>query len=218
MSSSRPARPGTYRPSRPVQGAGPGQRSRGGATRGCRPRWRVGGAGAACAHPIPVQFPGELRLVLGLGPLLEVVELVQAIRAHNAKADRLPWPCDAAAKSGGRAAGKRPRHNTRHPLRVSTLTRNAVCPPNPHTAPSSQLRVCPQARSFWSAPNRIPTHASARPPRARELSRSFLIWSMTILKPMPMPKPTTVKPTMRAQLSAGPPTSPPKTMKVSREA
>ena len=161
-------------------------------------------SGAACAHPIPLEFPGELNLVLGLGPLLELVELVQAIRAQHAKANRLPRPCrceDAGAWAC--SAGKAAHHNTRHPLRASIPPRSCACPPT-HTPLPDPSSNCPAPQLGFAPKPASPLTASAPPSsRARELSRSFLIWSMTILKPRPMPKPTTVKPTdMRTQLEA----------------
>ena len=168
LCSSRPARSGTYRPSRPV-GGGEGGKTRSAVTRRrnawlhASPAW---GGAAVGAHPIPLEFHLEDFVVLDPRRLLELVELVQAIRAHDAKADRLPWPCEAAVLACGAGQG----HNSAPPScgrAYPRLARNTACPTSsPHTAPSSQLHLSPQARSL-SAPRGAHPPPRLRPPSSR---------------------------------------------------
>ena len=157
LCSCRPARSGTYRPSRPVGGERGGQDQVSG--HAAAQRVAVG----VCAHPIPLEFHLEDFVELDPRRLLELVELVQAIRAHDAKADRLPWPCEAAVLACGAGQG----HNSAPPScgrAYPRLARNTACPTSsPHTAPSSHLHLSPEARSL-SAPQGA--HPTPAPPPA----------------------------------------------------
>ena len=205
MSSSRPARPGTYRPSRPVQGAGPGQRPRGDATRDCMHCCvRVRSGGRRARTLFLSSFLVNSTWYLALAHCSSSSSLFKPYAPSMPKPTVSQGPADARMQERGRAVRARP-HTTIRATHCGHPSHPAAAPAPQPTHRSQIPAPTVPPRSLVSAPKPASPLTRLRPPssRARELSRSFLIWSMTILKPRPMPKPTTVKPTdMRTQLEA----------------